>query len=78
MVLEFADRAFEVDAVAQGQGFHGLGHFPAFDGFGVEVDFHEHVQEAGLRGLGDGCVGADDGFAGDGVAEADHEVLTDG
>ena len=76
-VLEFADRAFEVDAVADGEGVHGLAHLTAGMSVGGEVEFDEDVQVAFAGYVGDGSVGTDDGFAVDGVAEADHQVLAD-
>ena len=44
----------------------------------VEIHLHQHVQEALLRRLRDRGVGPDDGVAGDGVPESDHQVLADG
>lgn len=77
-VFEFAYRAFEVDGVADRQRIHGFGHTAAFGVGGVKVYLHQHVQEALFGGVGNGRVGSDDGVAGDGVAQADHEVLADG
>ena len=74
-VFEFADGAFEVDAVADGEGVHGFAHFAAGVGVRGEVEFDEDVEVAFARDFGNGGVGADDGFAVDGVAEPDHQVL---
>ena len=81
-VFEFADGAFDVDGVAEREGVHGLAHLAAGLGGrvrgGGEVEFDEDVEVARAGDFGDGRVGADDGFAVDGVPEADHEVLPHG
>ena len=77
-VFEFPDGAFHVDAVAARDGVKRFGHAAACAVGGVGVDLDQHVDVAELAGLRDGCVGANDGFAGHGVAEPDHEVLACG
>ena len=77
-VFEFANGAFEVDGVAEGEGVHGFAHFAAWGGLGGKVELDEDVEVAFAGDFGNGCVGADDGFAVDGVPEADHEMLTHG
>ena len=65
--------------MADGDAFERRTHFAACLAFcSRKVDFDEDVDEA-LPGLvADGRVAADDCFAGDGVAEAQHEVLAYG
>ena len=79
-VGEFADRALEIDGVADGEGIDGPGHAAAGvgGGGGGEVELDEDVEVALASDFGDGRVGADDGVAVDGVPEAHHEVLADG
>ena len=57
------------------QRVHGLAHLASTPLRTVELHLYQYIDETLLRGMRDGRVGADDGFAGDGISETQHEVF---
>ena len=77
-VFKLADRAFKIDPMARRNRIECFRHLATSTAGSIGVDFDQNVAESLLCRLADGCVRADYGLAGHGVAETDHEMLAGG